>query len=368
MCMPRLVLLLALSVAALPCAAQKIIETETKAVPPAIGSLGDALAAPGAMPGDTQAMPGDTQATPGDTQATLSAVVHIRMKAIEGARSAATLGPHREGSGIVIDGRGHIVTIGYVVTEADTIEITTHEGATVPATLVGYDHATGLGLLRALAPLTGVTPMQLGSADALVVQEPVIVLPHGGRAAASIGYVVAKRRFTASWEYLLESALFISPPTMQWAGAALVNREGKLVGIGSLLLRAVDATQQIPGNMFVPVDVLKPILKDLIANGRRAEPARPWLGLGTEELQGHLFVTNVTRDGPAEKAGIRRGDILVGVGRDGVSSHEEFYNRIWSMGAAGTEIPLRLLQGAELKEFKVQSMDRNKHFQTKPAF
>ncbi len=304
----------------------------------------------------------------GDTQATLSAVVHIRMQALAGARSAETLGAQREGTGVVIDERGHIVTIGYVVNEADLIEITTHESKTLPAILVGYDHATGLSLLRATVPLEGVTPMQLGSADALAVREPVMVLPHGGRAAASIGYVMSKRKFTASWEYLLESALFISPPTMQWAGAALVNREGKLVGIGSLLLRAVEASQPVPGNMFVPVDALKPILKDLIRNGRRAEPARPWLGLGTEELQGHLFVTNVTRDGPAEKAGIQRGDILIGVGRDSVRNHEDFYRRLWSLGAAGTEIPLRLLQGAEVKDFTVRSMDRNQHFQTKPAY
>lgn len=339
--MPRIAFLLALSLAALPCAAQKIIEPEP--------------ASPAPRARD-------------DTQATLSAVVHIRMKAIEGARSSATLGPEREGTGIVIDDLGHIVTIGYVVNEAASIEVTTQGSNTAAATLVGYDHATGLGLLRALTPLPGVTPMQMGSADALELKEPVMVLPHGGRSAASIGYVVSKRKFTASWEYLLESALFVSPPTMQWAGAALVNREGKLVGVGSLLLRAVDGNPQVPGNMFVPVDVLKPILKDLITSGRRAEPARPWLGLGTEELQGHLFVTNVTRDGPAEKAGIRRGDILVGVGRDSVRSHEEFYRRIWSLGAAGTEIPLRLLQGAELKDFRVQSMDRNQHFQTKPSY
>jgi len=304
----------------------------------------------------------------GDTQATLSAVVHIRMKALPGARSAETLGAQREGTGVVIDEDGHIVTIGYVVNEADSIEITTHESKTVPAILVGYDHATGLSLLRASVPLQGVTPMQFGSADALAVHEPVMLLPHGGRAAASIGYVMSKRKFTASWEYLLESALFISPPTMQWAGAALVNRDGKLVGVGSLLLRAVEASQPVPGNMFVPVDALKPILKDLIANGRRTEPARPWLGLGTEELQGHLFVTNVTRDGPAAKAGIQRGDILIGIGRDSVRNHEDFYRRLWSLGAAGTEIPLRLLQGAEVKDFTVRSMDRNQHFQSKPTF
>lgn len=303
-----------------------------------------------------------------DTQATLSAVVQIRMKALPGARSAESLGAQREGTGVAIDGQGHILTIGYVVNEAESIEVTTHENQTVPATLLGYDHATGLSVLRTTVPLAGVTPMELGNANALEINEPVMVLPHGGRGAASIGYVVSKRKFTASWEYLLESALFVSPPTMQWAGAALVNREGRLVGIGSLLLRTVDESQPVPGNLFVPVDALKPILKDLLANGKRTEPARPWLGLGTEELQGHLFVTNVTRDGPAAKAGIRRGDILIGVGKDTVRSQEEFYRRLWSLGSAGTEVPLRLLQGAEVKEVSVHSMDRNQHFQSKPAF
>jgi S1-C subfamily serine protease len=236
----------------------------------------------------------------------------------------------------------------------------------VPARLVGYDHATGLGLLRA-DRLEGVTPLAFGSADALALREPVMILPHGGRGSASLAYVVSKRRFTASWEYLLDSAIFVSPPTMHWAGAALVNREGKLVGIGSLLLRAADGEQPLPGNMFVPVDALKPVLSELIANGRRAAPARPWLGLGTEEVQGHLLVTNVSSEGPAEKAGIKRGDIVVGVGSEPVRSHEQLYRRVWATGTAGAEIPLKVLQGVEIRDVTVRSIDRAQHFREKAA-
>src|SRR3989449_10095080 len=166
----------------------------------------------------------------------LGAVVRIRMKAIPNARSNTTLGPSREGTGVVIDGRGPIVTIGYIVIEADSIEITTQDERTVPATLIGYDHASGFGLLRSGAPL-GVKPMPMGQAADLAMREPVMVLPAGGRDAANLAYVVSKRKFAASWEYLLETAIFTAPPTLQWAGAALVSREGELVGLGSPFVR-----------------------------------------------------------------------------------------------------------------------------------
>lgn len=298
----------------------------------------------------------------------LAAVVRVRMKAIADARSNASLGQTREGTGVVIDDRGHIVTIGYIVIEADSIEITTQDNKTVPAILVGYDHASGFGLLRPTLPL-GLKPMPMGQADDLSVREPVMILPAGGREVASLAYVVAKRKFSASWEYLLESAIFTSPPTYQWAGAALVSREGKLVGIGSLLVReSVEGGSQVPGNMFVPIDLLKPILGDLVAKGRRREPARPWLGLATEEVQGHLFVTRVSPDGPADKAGIRTGDIVLGVGADTVKNHEEFYRKVWGMGAAGIEVPLKLLQGADMRELGIRSIDRFQYFREKPAY
>jgi S1-C subfamily serine protease len=302
-----------------------------------------------------------------DAEDVLAAVVRVRMTAIPNARSNTTLGTTREGTGVVIDERGYIVTIGYIVIEADSIEITTQDDKTYPATLVGYDHASGFGLLRASVPL-GVKPMPMGAADDIAQREPVMVLPAGGREAASLAYVMSKRKFAASWEYLLDTAIFTSPPTMQWAGAALVSREGKLVGIGSLYVReTVDGAQQ-PGNMFVPIDLLKPILPDLIAKGRRAGPARPWLGLATEEMHGHLLVTRVSPDGPADKAGIRNGDIVLGVGRDPVTSHEELYRKVWGLGAAGVDVPLRVLQGVDAREMKLRSIDRFQYFKEKPVY
>jgi len=303
-----------------------------------------------------------------DAKEMLSAVVRVKMKAVSGARSSANLGSTREGTGVVIDAAGHIVTIGYIVIEADSIEVTTQEGRTVPATLVGYDHATGFGLLRATLPLDA-KPMPLGEAGSLQVREPVMILPAGGPEAASFAYVVSKRGFAGSWEYLLDTAIFTSPPTPKWAGAALVNHDGKLVGVGSLLVRdSMEPGTPLPGNMFVPIDGLKPILADLIAKGRRADPPRPWLGLSTEQAQGRLFVTRVSPEGPADRAGIRPGDIVIGVGADPVKSHEELYHKMWGLGAAGVEVPLRVLQGTDVREVKVHSIDRFQYFKERPTY
>jgi len=298
----------------------------------------------------------------------LAAVVRVKMKAVKGARSSDTLGEEREGTGILIDDKGHILTIGYVVMEAQSIEITTQDDKTVPAVLAGYDHVTGFGLLRALTPLD-IKPIALGDADKLPVKEPVMVLPHGGRGAATLAYVMSRRKFTGSWEYQLDSAIFTSPPTMKWAGAALLNREGKLVGVGSLLVRdSIGPGQAVPGNMFVPIDLIKPILADLIVSGKRSGPQRPWIGLATEEVQGHLFVTRVSPDSPAEKAGLKRGDIVIGVGGNPVTTHEVLYEKLWAIGDAGVDVPLRVLQGAELKEIRVRSIDRNEYFRQRASF
>jgi serine protease Do len=297
----------------------------------------------------------------------LGSVVRVRMRALPDARSNATLGSTREGSGVIIDDQGYILTIGYLVIEADSIEVTTAEGKTSPATLAGYDHATGLGLLRAVLPLNA-NPIGLGVSAELALREPVMVAPHGGREAVNLAYVVSKRQFTGSWEYLLDSAIFISPPTLAWAGAALISREGKLVGIGSLLVRdSVVTGEPLPGNMFVPIDLVKPILADLIDKGRASGASRPWLGMATEEVQGRLFVTRVSAEAPADRAGIRRGDIIVGVGADAVATQAELYQKLWSLGPAGIEVPLKVLQGASLKEIKVRSIDRMDYFRVKPT-
>jgi serine protease Do len=296
----------------------------------------------------------------------LASVVRIKARALDDARSNATLGQIREGSGIVINSGGHVLTIGYLVIEPDAIEVV-GGGKTLPATLAGYDHATGFGLLKVQGDL-GVAPISLGESAALAVREPVIIVPHGGRDTASLAQVVSKREFTGSWEYLLDSAIFTAPPTYGWAGAALINRELKLVGVGSLLVRdTAEPGTPNPGNMFVPIDLLKPILNELKTKGRVATPPRPWLGLNTEEVQGRLFVTRVSPESPAAKAGVRQGDIVVALGSELVKTHAELYRKMWGLGTAGVEVPLKVLQGSEMRDVRVKSIDRFEYFKTKPV-
>ena len=327
-----------------------------------------AAAAPCAASPAAKEQPDERQTGALSVEQTLSAIVHVRMKGIAGALSNESLGGTREGTGVVIDDKNHILTIGYIVMEADSIEVTAHDNRTVPATVTAYDPESGFALLHANLSLAA-TPIKLGSAADLGETEPVMVLPSGGRANASIAYVVSKRPFTGSWEYSLDSAIFTSPPTLNWAGAALVNHDGELVGIGSLLVRdTLGVGAALPGNMFVPVDAVKAVLADLIQNGKRKGAVRPWIGLATEEVQGRLFVTRVSRGGPAERAGIKAGDILLAVAGNAVKTHQDFYAKLWGLGPAGVEVALTVLQGAELRNLTLRSVDRVQQFKTKPTY
>ena len=300
---------------------------------------------------------------------TLSAVVRVRAKILPNARSGETLGLQREGSGVLVR-EGYVATIGYLVIESEAIEVTGADGKSVPASLAAYDHASGFGLLKLLAPIPG-QPLPLGDSSTVVAREPALVASYGGGEGGGLYLVqvVSRRPFSGSWEYLLESAIFTYPPVMNWSGASLISAKGELLGLGSLMVGdAAGAGTQVPGNMFVPADLLKTILDDLIAGGRAAGPARPWLGLITEEMRGHLFVTRVSPDGPADKAGLRSGDVLIGVGSDEVSSLAEFYRKVWARGAAGVEVPLRVLQGVQVKDLTVRSIDRVDYFRGRPSY
>jgi S1-C subfamily serine protease len=292
---------------------------------------------------------------------TLSAVVALQAKIQPNARSADTLGLQRTGTAVLVR-EGYALTIGYLVVEAEAVTLTGADGRTIPASVAGYDHASGFALLRLAGPLAG-KPLPLGDSTALAEREPAMAVTASARESPSLVYVVSRRPFTGSWEYLLDSAIFTYPPVMDWSGAPLIDSHGRLVGIGSLILPDAGAPgTQSPGNMFVPTDLLKPILEDLIARGKRNGPARPWLGLNADEMRGRLFVGRVSPDGPAERAGLKSGDIVLAVGGEEVSTLAEFYRRVWGRGAAGTEVPLKVLQGARVRDVTVRSIDRLDYF------
>lgn len=298
----------------------------------------------------------------------VSAVVQVKTHINPDGRTVEGLGRDREGSGVLIDGDGLVLTIGYLMVEAYAAEVVANNGRTVPANVVGYDHESGFGLLRTIEPLK-LKPMPLGKSSEIKEHDPVLVASFGGAAMVAPAYVVAKREFAGSWEYLLDEALFTAPPHPAWSGAALISREGKLVGVGSLIVGdAVGAGEKTPGNMFVPIDRLPPILADLIATGRRAGPARPWLGLNTEEAHGRLFVSRVTAGGPADKSGIKRGDVILGVRGEPPKNLADFYRKVWAQGDAGANVSLDVLHDSEIRRLDIKSINRLDHLRLKSTF
>jgi len=285
----------------------------------------------------------------------LDAVVGVRATIPDDARTARFLGAHREGSGVVIDGGRHVLTIGYLILEANTVEIVVAENRVVPATVVAYDYDTGFGLLHPLAPL-GVAAIELGQSSALEVGSEILIAGLGVPAAA---HIVSRRDFAGYWEYLLEDAIFTAPPYQNFAGAALIGPEGRLLGVGSLQVRdAAGAGHPMHGNMFVPIDALSPILGELIREGRSAASARPWLGVFSREIRGHLFVDSVSEGGPAEAAGIETDDVIVAVDGVPVSDLADFYRKLWALGGPGIAVPLTVLTRDGLREIRVPSGDR----------
>jgi S1-C subfamily serine protease len=297
----------------------------------------------------------------------LSGVVHLKTTIAPDGRTTDNLGHEREGTGIVVDNNGLVLTIGYLMVEAVSAEVATNDGHTVAANVVGYDNESGFGLLQTIAPLK-VRPLQMGKSSDVKVGDPVVIASYGGPSGMAPVHVVAKREFAGNWEYLLDEAIFTAPPHAAWSGAALIGHDGKLVGVGSLVVSDTSGKgDNVRGNMFVPIDRLAPILADLISDGRPAV-AHPWLGLNTDDVNGHLFVSRVTPGAPAEKAGVRKGDIILTVNGETPTSLPDFYRKIWSQGAAGADIPLDVLQDHRRLSLQVHSINRLDHLKLKSSF
>lgn len=295
------------------------------------------------------------EASPSDV---LQSIVRITATVPTSARTARSLGTQRTGSAIAIDGNGLLLTIGYIILEASRVEVMTLAGKVAPARVIAYDHGTGFGLLRASEPL-GLEPVPLGDSSAMSVRTRVVAASFGGLQAAQPGFVVSRREFAGFWEYLLDSALYTAPPHPYFAGAALLGPGGELVGVGSLMVGdAANDNSPLPGNLFVPINLLKPILGELLLEGKSSQSDRAWLGVYTDDTAGPVIVGSTAADGPASKAGLRTGDAIVGVADEPVASMASFYRRVWALGGPGTKVPLNVVRDGELQEIVVRSRDR----------
>jgi S1-C subfamily serine protease len=288
----------------------------------------------------------------------LRSVVMLRAEIPEDAFTASILGTERFGNAVVIRDDGLMLTIGYLITEAESIWLTTNDGVVIPGHPLAYDFASGLGLVLPLGRL-GVPALPRGSAASIAAGDEVVVIGHGGRPHALKAQIFAKREFAGFWEYVLDEALYTAPPHPEWSGAALVGMDGHLLGIGSLFVQEAIDDKAVKGNLFVPVDLIEPILDDLLKHGRASSPPRPWLGMYTGEDNGRLVVGGVASDGPADLAGVQPGDLIVEVAGKRVTQLAELFRSVWRLGPAGTEISLGLLRDGVSIRVDVRSGDRD---------
>lgn len=293
-----------------------------------------------------------------DLERILAPVIALEARIPDGARSATTLGTVRGGTGVVIDGAGLVVTIGYLILEAESVELLPGGlgGERIPAQVVAWDHATGLGLVRSTRPLE-VAPMSLGESSALAVDDAVIAASWTRQAGMLPAVITDRGTYTGYWEYLLENALYVSPIHPAFPGAALIGLDGKLVGIGGFAHFDSGEEEEIAGTVFIPIDTLKPILAELLLDGR-SSVRRPWLGLYCEEIDGGLRVRRVPADGPAKKAGVRHGDRLIALAGTPVVSLEDFYRRLWSMVRPGDKVSIEIERDGAIFAVEIVSIDR----------
>jgi S1-C subfamily serine protease len=301
-----------------------------------------------------------------DLARVFDSMVLLRAEIPEDAFTAPNLGTERVGNGVVIREGGIVLTIGYVITEASAIWLTTNKGAVVPAYALGYDQASGFGLVQALGRLDAPV-LERGSAATSEVGDDVLVAGHGGRAHSLKAKIIGKREFAGSWEYLLDEAIFTAPAHPQWGGSALIDEDGKLIGVGSLLVQESSPGKgknegednAVQGNMMVPIDLIEPILEDMLTLGRVSGPVRPWLGMYANEMSGRLVVSGMAKGGPAQRAAVQVGDVVLEVAGEKVTGLADLFRKVWKLGPAGTEIPLTMARRGSISQVRVRSGDRH---------
>jgi S1-C subfamily serine protease len=295
-----------------------------------------------------------------DLDSALGGVLGLQATVPEDAFTAGTLGTERAGSGVLIRKDGLVLTIGYLITEAESIWLTSSLGGAVPGHVLGYDQETGFGLVQALGRLN-VPPIEIGVRQRVGAGDRAVLAAEGGRRHAVAATVVARQEFAGYWEYLLDRAIFTAPAHPFWGGAALIGGDGSLIGIGSLHVQHSNGRElRRDVNMIVPIDLLPPILDDLLSYGRPNRPPRPWLGLYAAEVEDAIVVAGLSERGPASKTGLKPGDRIIAVRDEPVSSLASLWRRVWASGAAGSEVVLQVARGKETMKVRILSSDRTR--------
>jgi S1-C subfamily serine protease len=291
-----------------------------------------------------------------DLERALAAVVGLHSIIPPDAFTADTLGTERAGNGVVI-GDGLVLTIGYLITEAETVWLHLGDGRVVEGHALGFDSESGFGLVQALGRLD-LEPLPIGTSSAAEPGDRIVLGGVGGRTRSLAGRIAARQEFAGYWEYLLDAALFTYPAHPNWGGTGLISAGGELIGIGSLQLERERGGRPEHLNMVVPIDLLKPVLDDLRKFGRVNKPVRPWLGMYSTEIENKIMVVGIAAKGPAARAELKAGDVILGVNGDKVSNQGSFYRKLWALGPAGVDVPLTLYREGDTFDVTVKSSDR----------
>ena len=293
-----------------------------------------------------------------DLDRVLASVIGLHSIIPSDAFSADSLGTERAGNGVVIDD-GLVLTIGYLITEAESVWLHLGDGRVVQGHALGFDAETGFGLVQALGRID-LDPLPLGVSATAEVGDRVVLGGAGGRTRSVASHIAAKQEFAGYWEYLLDEAIFTFPAHPNWGGAGLISNRGELIGIGSLQLEREHDSKSEHVNMVVPIDLLKPVLDDLRKFGRVNRPARPWLGMYAAEIENKVVVVGISAKGPASRAELKAGDVILAVNGEKISSQTQFYRKLWSLGTAGVDVPLTVYHEGVTFDVVLASTDRAK--------
>jgi S1-C subfamily serine protease len=293
-----------------------------------------------------------------DLEHALASVVGLHSIIPSDAFTAETLGTERAGNGVVIDD-GLVLTIGYLITEAEAVWLHLGDGRVMEGHALGFDAVTGFGLVLALGRLE-IDPLPIGSSAATKIGDHVVVGGAGGRTRSVASQIAAKQEFAGYWEYLLDEAIFTHPAHPNWGGTGLISDKGELIGIGSLQLERERAGKAEHVNMIVPIDLLTPVLDDLRRFGKVNRPARPWLGMYSTEIDNRVVVIGISGDGPAARAELKAGDVVLAVKGEKVTSQAGFYRKLWALGPAGVDVPLTVHHEGVTFDVTLASTDRTR--------
>ena len=287
---------------------------------------------------------------------TLSGLMTVKSQIPEQAMTASVLGQEREGHGVLIGENGLVLTIGYVISEAESIWLIDCENNAVEGHVVGYDQVTGFGLVQALGRLSGKV-LELGDSDEVNVGRQMVLAGAGGKAASVDVTVVEVREFAGYWEYLISGAIFTEPAHPEWGGTALLDQEGRVCGVGSLILQSEDDSEPAR-NMVIPINLLKKVQDDLLAYGRRSSPPRPWMGWYVQDSASGPIVIGLVAGAPSMQAGVKPGDRVVAINGRKVSTINAMYREIWNTGEAGVSVNVAINRDADTRIVMVESIDR----------